>query len=207
MATLPGSVRQVLDSTIEALVFFKMSASRWQQLSLNKSSPYRECRTPSMSKKITTSGACICAGDGDLGEEASASSTCAEGAHAAKPSIFALRTETSLRRGATWAAAAADAKSSTLALKAAMLPTFAFKVLNSSRDGPPSWSAPPTPAAAKPATLKPKAERSCCSWPMVTSTAAIAECCSWRELSSDLRISSTAPSPPAPAPVSAGRSA
>merc|ERR1712232_864590 len=55
IATLEASVRHVLDNTIEALVVRMMRDNNWQQRSLNKSSPYRECNTPSMSRKITVS--------------------------------------------------------------------------------------------------------------------------------------------------------
>jgi len=42
MATFPGSVRHVLDNTIDAPVFLKMCSNKTQQLSLKRSSPYNE---------------------------------------------------------------------------------------------------------------------------------------------------------------------
>mmetsp|Transcript_129048 Transcript_129048/g.373408 ORF Transcript_129048/g.373408 Transcript_129048/m.373408 type:complete len:415 (+) Transcript_129048:494-1738(+) len=56
MCTLPESLRQVLVSTIAAPVFFTMRSSKLQHVSRNTSSPYNECNTPSMSRKMTLSG-------------------------------------------------------------------------------------------------------------------------------------------------------
>ena len=53
MASFPASLRQVLERTMEAPVERTMRSRCVQQLSRKRSSPYSECKTPSMSRKMT----------------------------------------------------------------------------------------------------------------------------------------------------------
>mmetsp|Transcript_102620 Transcript_102620/g.221487 ORF Transcript_102620/g.221487 Transcript_102620/m.221487 type:complete len:436 (-) Transcript_102620:7-1314(-) len=57
MASFPASLRQVLERTMEAPVERTMRSRCVQQLSRKRSSPYSECKTPSMSRKMTAFGA------------------------------------------------------------------------------------------------------------------------------------------------------